>query len=63
MEKEKKIETRTVIKRVQELVTTMKLLSSIPGINSLQAGQASISLINVLDLKKEFIKCNSWAHG
>lgn len=62
MEKEKKIETRTVIKRVQEL-TTMKLLSSIPGINSLQAGQASISLINVLDLKKEFIKCNSWAHG
>lgn len=62
MEKEKKIETRTVIKRVQEL-TTMKLLSSIPGINSLQAGQASISLINVLDLKKEFIRCNSWAHG
>lgn len=62
MEKEKKIETRTVIKRVQEL-TTMKLLSSIPGINSLQAGQASIPLINVLDLKKEFIKCNSWAHG
>lgn len=62
MEKEKKIETRTVIKRVQEL-TTMKLLSSIPGINSLQAGQASISLINVFDLKKEFIKCNSWAHG
>lgn len=51
MEKEKKIETRTVIKRVQEL-TTMKLLSSIPGINSLQAGQASIPLINVLDLKK-----------
>lgn len=62
MEKEKKIETRTVIKRVQEL-TTMKVLSSIPGINSLQAGQASIPLINVLDLKKEFIKCNSWAHG
>lgn len=62
MEKEKKIETTTVIKRVQEL-TTMKLLSSIPGINSLQAGQASIPLINVLDLKKEFIKCNSWAHG
>lgn len=62
MEKEKKIETRTVIKRVQEL-TTMKLLSSIPGINSLQAGQASIPLINVLDLKKEFIRCNSWAHG
>lgn len=62
MEKEKKIETRTVIKTVQEL-TTMKLLSSIPGINSLQAGQASIPLINVLDLKKEFIRCNSWAHG
>lgn len=62
MEKEKKIETTTVIKRVQEL-TTMKLLSSIPGINSLQAGQASIPLINVLDLKKEFIRCNSWAHG
>jgi len=56
---EKKIDTRTVIKKIQDLISTTELLSSIPGINSPQACQTSISLINVLDLKKELIKSNS----